>query len=680
MKKFFLFAYIALFIFVPFNFFLSADAFSFVNYLRKNTKPYLNYHNETVFKKAFNDFISGRYKTASEEFWLYLHRGGKTLGNFALYYQGLSFINLKEYGKADYTLTELALSYPGFSLYKNAIFYLAVSEEKTGNYVSEISHFKYIIAYSNKSSVRSFAMFDTYKAYSKLKDYVLADYYLRRLYVDYPYFCIIHHIKIKESALNAAERIKRGENLYYDSYYAESIALLKTVSAEDKKAEFIILKDLMKLKNPLFLDKTNECLKYEKTKGCYKYYGVKNLKIFELNARYYYIAGKPRKTFFILNLMAQKYGFLNARMRNIYRNILWSYILSDLKSGKLLSAASKLKSFFIIDDSVNENTARFLFWYGIILQKLGYAKRADFYFNVIRASKVLRYSYYGVMSGVLAHGAEANADDAAKTMKAGYIYNHNISSLESSYEFQKKLKKDNILNERFKRLKAFLSLKIYSLSYIEMREIASMTRKDKNFAVFLVYMLYKKGYYGSAINLASGLIFKYGQYKPLLLDKNFLKILYPMPYYGYVEKYSSKYRIPINLIYGIMRQESLYNPACYSSASAIGLMQIIPSTGYYIAGHTGCYNFTPSMLYDKHINISFGSYYLKTLLEQFDGKKYLAIASYNAGPGAVAYWKKNILKNYNMPLFIELIPFNQTRTYVKRVLANYYVYNSLYKN
>jgi soluble lytic murein transglycosylase len=108
-------------------------------------------------------------------------------------------------------------------------------------------------------------------------------------------------------------------------------------------------------------------------------------------------------------------------------------------------------------------------------------------------------------------------------------------------------------------------------------------------------------------------------------------------------------------------------------------MQIIPSTGYYIARRTGCYNFNPSMLYRKNINISFGSYYLKTLLNQFYNRKYLAIASYNAGPGAVAYWKNNLLKNYEMPLFIELIPFNQTRNYVKRVLANYYVYNSLYK-
>ena len=263
MKKKILLVFIA-YSFTLLSCFLYGTAFSYTDYLSKNAEPYLNYNNEAVFKKAFNSFVSGRYKVAAGEFWLYLHDGGTTLGNFALYYQGLSFINLKEYGKANYALMKLAISYPNFIFYKNAIFYLAVSEEKTGGYVSEISHFKYIIAHSKKSSVRSFAMYDIYKAYAKLKDYRLADKYLKRLYIDYPYFCKINRIKIKKSSLNLSEKIKRGEDLYYDSYYAESIALLKTAALKNKKAKFIILKDLMKIRSPLFLDKADECLKYKK--------------------------------------------------------------------------------------------------------------------------------------------------------------------------------------------------------------------------------------------------------------------------------------------------------------------------------------------------------------------------------------------------------------------------------
>jgi len=127
-----------------------------------------------------------------------------------------------------------------------------------------------------------------------------------------------------------------------------------------------------------------------------------------------------------------------------------------------------------------------------------------------------------------------------------------------------------------------------------------------------------------------------------------------------------------------MRQESFYDPSSFSSANAIGLMQIIPTTGYYIADKVGHYDFNPSMLYSKNINIKFGSYYLKTLLNRFGNKKYLAVASYNAGPDVVGYWKDSLFKRDNMLLFIESIPFSQTRNYVKKVLRNYYLYNAIY--
>jgi soluble lytic murein transglycosylase-like protein len=83
--------------------------------------------------------------------------------------------------------------------------------------------------------------------------------------------------------------------------------------------------------------------------------------------------------------------------------------------------------------------------------------------------------------------------------------------------------------------------------------------KNKKISVFFAYMLYKNRDYGAAVNLTSNLIYNY-RYKSLLLDGGFLKILYPRPYYAYVEKYSSRYSIPVNLIYGVMRQESFIIP------------------------------------------------------------------------------------------------------------------------
>jgi soluble lytic murein transglycosylase len=678
--------------------------FSSANFLSKNAYPRLNYANEINFKNAYNNYLRGRYIQAAEQFRLYAARG-RILRNYALYYRGICLFKLKEYRKADYVFLKLAGLYPKFAFYKSAIFYLAISEKKNGYYYSEISHLKYIIEHSEKSPVRSYAMFKIYKAYLKLKNYKQADKYLLTLYIDYPRFSKMHNINFDETHLAYSQKIKRGLDLYYDSYYLESLSLLKgAAGAGRKRAAFITLKDLMRLKSPLFLKKADKCLNRAKGKSCYKYYGVGRLEILNLKTYYYYyILHNPQKTMFLLNYIAEKYGFLDKNLTEIYREIVWNGVLNDLKNGRTLSAARSLKSFFIVDDRVNADNAKFLFWYGVILKKLGYKNRASFYFNIIKGSRFLRYSYYGIMSGIMINKM---GGIYAKNENVGYIYNNSIGARSDIIGSRHlRMFESNIT---FKRFKAFLNLKLYFLSNIEMQRFVALMHKKfsgekggyggKNIAgksnnveaksgpgmdstgksiAFLAYMLYKNRYYGTAISLASDLIYN-DKYKSLLLNRQFLKILYPLPYFDYVRKYSVYYGVPVNLIYGIMRQESLYNPVCYSSAEAIGLMQIIPSTGYYIARRTGCYNFNPSMLYKKNINISFGSYYLKTLLKRFNNRKYLAIASYNAGPGAVAYWKNYLLKSDGMPLFIELIPFNQTRNYVKRVLANYYVYNSLY--
>jgi soluble lytic murein transglycosylase len=628
--------------------------------------------------------LRGRYGQAVGQFRLYEQKG-RLLSNYALYFQALSLFKLKEYRKSDYVFNELAVSNSNekFAFYKNAVFYLALAEEKNDLYPQEISHLKYIIARDDKDSVRSYAMFKIYKAYLKLKNSNQADYYLLRLYIDYPYFCRIHKIFLnKKAKLNYSQRIRRGLDLYYDSYYRESLSLLKKILGKSKRARFITLKDLIKLGDPSALRKIDECIKGGKGINSYKYYGVKKIKLLDLKAfYYYYILHKTQKTEDILNFIASKYGFLDKKNVGIYRAIVWSGVLRDLKEGSLISAAKNLKSFLSINAKVNADNAKFLFWYGVILEKLGYKSRASFYFNIIKGSRILRYSYYGIMSGIMINKSNGMKGIYAKTENLGYI-NDSAGFSDKSYyrylpSFEKALKTYPLLNLTLKRLKAFLNLKLYYLANIETARFASGIR-NKKFGAFFAYALYRNKKYGAAINLTSDLIYKKG-YRSLLLDGNILKVLYPRPYYGYVEKYSSHYDIPVNLIYGVMRQESRYNPVCYSSASAIGLMQIIPSTGYYIARNTGCYNFNPSMLFRKNINISFGSYYLKTLLNQFRGRKYLAIASYNAGPGAVLYWRNRLLKNYGMPLFVELIPFGQTRNYVKKVLANYYVYNSLYK-
>ncbi|MDA8304129.1 MAG: transglycosylase SLT domain-containing protein [Deltaproteobacteria bacterium] len=627
--------------------------------------------NEIYFKEAYNFYKGGNYKKAAGLFWLYTLKG-RLLDGYALYYQGICFVKLKEYRKANYVLFKLAKDYPNFVFYKNSIFYLAVSEKKDGYLYSAIDHFKYIIKHSKSSFVRPYAIFQTAKIYLRLKNYKEARSYLIRLYIRYPYFSRKHYIikKLKNIPgfnglyLTKPQKIERARDLYYDAYYVKSLELLHGINGQ--KAALIKIKDLLMAKSPLFLKDVNKLLRHNgKNKDSSISLRLLYLKVYY----YYYDLHEQNKALSLLKHIVKAHGYLSGRGLSIYKLIVWDKVINDLKNGEVIHAREELEPLLSVIRSYGNN-AKYLFWYGIILKKLGMTNKASFYFNLVKSASV--FSYYGIMSRI-------------ETKDPFKLNNHKKLNLKKDFHlFNGALRQNPALNAKFKRLRAFLNLKIYSLANMEVWGIirqagkAAKTHKKKlNRAalISLADIMNRSGDYWQLSELAAILLYND---KSLAKSPNFLKLAYPRPYFSYVNMYANHYSVPVNLIYAVMRQESLYNPACYSSASAIGLMQIIPSTGYYIAKRVRCYNFNPPMLYSKNLNIKFGSYYLKTLLNQFNDKKYLAIASYNAGPNAVNYWKTYSFKGDNMLLFIESIPFNQTRNYVKKVLRNYYLYDAIY--
>ena len=113
-----------------------------------------------------------------------------------------------------------------------------------------------------------------------------------------------------------------------------------------------------------------------------------------------------------------------------------------------------------------------------------------------------------------------------------------------------------------------------------------------------------------------------------------------------------------------MREESGYRPAVVSTVGARGLLQIMPETGERLARDVGLPAFSAEDLFLPRINIRLGSTYLRQLLERFGGQKSAAIASYNAGPSAVARWLDPSVEDDE---WIEAIPYDQTRAYVKLV-------------
>ncbi len=121
-------------------------------------------------------------------------------------------------------------------------------------------------------------------------------------------------------------------------------------------------------------------------------------------------------------------------------------------------------------------------------------------------------------------------------------------------------------------------------------------------------------------------------------------------------------------VFGLMRQESRFVNVARSSVGASGLMQIMPATARWIAKRLGIKKFHPREMQDPARNIQFGAYYLKHVQTTLDGSPVLATAAYNAGPGRAQRWRDT--RPMEAAVYIESIPFAETRDYVKKVMSN----------
>ena len=142
-------------------------------------------------------------------------------------------------------------------------------------------------------------------------------------------------------------------------------------------------------------------------------------------------------------------------------------------------------------------------------------------------------------------------------------------------------------------------------------------------------------------------------------------LLYPRPFDAEVSRAAQQTGLPPSLIYAIIRQESLFRADAASSAGALGLMQLLPSTAQATARKAGLPPPTRASLLQPPVNVPLGSSFLDSLLDRFDGQWPLAIAGYNAGPGAAQRWLA--AGPVETDVWVENIPFNETRAYVQRV-------------
>lgn len=143
---------------------------------------------------------------------------------------------------------------------------------------------------------------------------------------------------------------------------------------------------------------------------------------------------------------------------------------------------------------------------------------------------------------------------------------------------------------------------------------------------------------------------------------------FPMPLRETVVRRSGNIQLDPAFVYGLIRQESRFITDARSHVGASGLMQIMPATAKWTAKKIGLNNFTPNQINDHEVNVTIGTGYLKLVLTDFEGSMPMAAAAYNAGPSRPRNWRNGPVME--AAIWAENIPFQETRDYVKKVLAN----------
>ncbi|BAY64255.1 lytic transglycosylase [Calothrix brevissima NIES-22] len=166
------------------------------------------------------------------------------------------------------------------------------------------------------------------------------------------------------------------------------------------------------------------------------------------------------------------------------------------------------------------------------------------------------------------------------------------------------------------------------------------------------------------------------EYQTLSKQSIYWQARYPFPYLQEIEKWSKERQLNPLLVTALIRQESRFEAKAKSIANAMGLMQVLPSTAQWIAPQIKVDSKT-IQLEDPNDNIMLGTWYLDHTHQQYNNNSLLAIASYNAGPGNVSKWLQT-LPTQDPDEFVENIPFDETKNYVRQVLGNYWNYLRLY--
>lgn len=311
-------------------------------------------------------------------------------------------------------------------------------------------------------------------------------------------------------------------------------------------------------------------------------------------------------------------------------------ILSSMQHGEWPQALEHILAVSEREDAASSSSQRWRYWMARSLESLGWQDDADSIYGELARER----SYYGFLA----------AD------RIGSDYQLNNQTLEYS---------DHELRLVAAQPGAMRARELYSLGRTvdARREWRMFTQGMTSEALARAAKLaHDWGWHGRAIMTVA---------RTSYLDD--LEMRFPLAYHDRVLAQAKAQRLDPAWVYAIVRQESAFMADARSPAGALGLMQIMPGTGRKIGRTLDKPLRNRQQLYDADVSLEFGSTYLRILLDQLDENPVLAAAAYNAGPHRVERWRPQE-QTIAADLWIENIPYRETREYLRRVIAYTTIY------
>jgi soluble lytic murein transglycosylase len=369
------------------------------------------------------------------------------------------------------------------------------------------------------------------------------------------------------------------------------------------------------------------------------------------------------------------------------------------KRGKLRAASAIFAAAYLGADG--EVAGRALFWSGKCREALyGDEDAAQAY---VEATEVAPDSYYGARArawlrerGIRTHAASApsGASPGGPGLRNGARRPWRSAVWDAeALEFaawlaewydevyvpnaRAALRKSIRAEPAFQRADVLLAIHMRDAALTELADLVDQVGRDPRALDILVDYCERTGLHKRAILLAERILAISPEEgisrTPVYLQKR----ICPLHFRDIVERECKARGVDVSIELSLIRQESLFEPAAVSWVGACGLSQIMPVTGYEVARRLGVRGHRTSNLLDPATNIRFGTEYLATLLERFDGDIMRALAAYNGGPEAAERWWE-YGGGGDVDVFVEDVGYDQTADYVRRVFQYSEIYRNLY--